>query len=159
MTSHFLTLRNNYDLLTKMKFHCGFHTAVCDWRRLTHTPIMLSVLQSKKRNCCFTRTCVLWYTPQSVAVEEEKQGRSREEAWEEHGESEIWSHDQSWIQCWVVLIKNHISVSITEVRRTRKSGGDSPATELGRGMRYRGMEWAEWEDMLSRLRSGILLRL
>lgn len=36
---------------------------------------------------------------------------------------------------------------------------DSPATELGRGMRYRGMEWAEWEDMLSRVRSGILLRL
>lgn len=40
-----------------------------------------------------------------------------------------------------------------------KGGGDSPATELGRGMRYRGMEWAEWEDMLSRARSGILLRL
>lgn len=38
-------------------------------------------------------------------------------------------------------------------------GGDSPATELGRGMRYKGMEWAECEDMLSRLRSGILLRL
>lgn len=44
-------------------------------------------------------------------------------------------------------------------RRGRERGRDSPATELGRGMRYRGMEWAEWEDMLSRLRSGILLRL
>lgn len=43
--------------------------------------------------------------------------------------------------------------------KDKEGGRDSPATELGRGMRYRGMEWAEWEDMLSRLRSGILLRL
>lgn len=48
----------------------------------------------------------------------------------------------------------------SDQRREGQEGRrDSPATELGRGMRYRGMEWAEWEDMLSRLRSGILLRL